>query len=405
MEQVITHNISGMTRIYISTNGCEPTASDTGRLLRELESYGAQRVEQRQEAEIAVYLGCTFTRQKEVELEEQIADLLGREQTRLVVVSGCYLSKQGEDPRLHHVRSKDVVEFLKPHLSAADALEVDVAALVEQSGSEEAQNALITISDGCFGSCTFCSIKTVRGTHRSRPVREILADVGAVAKHVGTVKLTGIEVAGYGMEAGLSYGLDTGHSLARLVQMINDAFPTLKIELGSLNPKLMKRMSDAELAVLASDYVTGNLHLPLESASTRVLKEMRRGYTYEEYLRTKQRLEKAGVTRFSTDLIAGFPTETEEDHQASLRFLEEHDLELAQIFFYEPRPGTEAAEQHGLPREIRVDRALALIAQYTASYAKSHGHTLNELISGDVTPPYNTNINLNEDELAHHETT
>ena len=379
-----------MKRFFISHNGCEPTAFDAQRIERTLLSHGAVRCSTSSEADVVVFLGCTFTREKELELEREIESLLKNESFRLIVIAGCFLAHYRNDERLHFVRTGDVANFLQPHLIEGDPLNDDVARL-GQTQAASGDKPIITISDGCYGSCTFCSIKTVRGTHKSRPIREILADIAVVSDSARTLKLTGIEVAGY--------GLDCGYSLAWLLKQIHHDFPRLCIELGSMNPKLLKRMPEADLEILGADFVTGNFHFPLESASSKVLRDMQRGYSWEDYADLWQRLSRAGVTSFSTDLIAGFPTESAQDHQASLRFLDEYRLEFAQLFFFEPRPGTEAAAMPGHPRDLRVDRMLELLAHYSATYMLARGLEMNALVSGAVSLPFNTNLNLNNEEL------
>ena len=320
---------------------------------------------------------------------EQIDRLVDLQRAQMIVVSGCYLREHREHPKLKFARTSDVPALLDEYLRSRKSGEYK--AKVEDKGNGNKQ--VISISDGCYGSCTFCSIKLVRGAHRSRPLTDILEEVSGAVQYCNTVKLTGIETAGY--------GLDCGSSLGSLLGTLFDAYPDLRVELGSLNPKLLCRYSREDLSKLAHPNVTGNIHIPLESASTTVLKSMRRGYTYKEYDRIWSQLSEMGVTRFSTDLIAGFPGESEDDHRLSLRFLETHDLKFAQLFFFEPRPGTNAAQQPQLDRSWRMARALELVAQYTASYMKFNEVDPVRMIQGQIVLPFNSNLNIKREELEH----
>lgn len=381
-----------MTTVCVSHNGCEPTGFDRDRLVHKLQRDLGVEVTRLEEANVVVFLGCTFTQQKENELRDKINGLVAGLQTKLVVVGGCYLAKYQQHPKIRYARTRDVPKAIEQYLKETGG---DYRGANEKGVTirPATPSSIVSISDGCYGGCTFCSIKTVRGTHRSRPVSEVMADIGQVAAHTHTVKLTGIETAGY--------GLDIGMTLGHLLREVFRTFPHLTVELGSLNPKLVCRFAEADLRMLVDERVTGNLHLPLQSASNRVLREMHRSYTWEAYDDLKSRLAAMGALKFSTDLIAGFPGETDEDHAATLSFLENHELEFAQIFFYESRPGTGAALKPMLDWNTRVGRGVELIAQFAVSYMRFKQVSPEAVIRGEVVLPFNSNLNIRKEELKH----
>lgn len=377
------------TSIFISHNGCEPTGFDATKLVERLGAGLGCVSSPIEDAEIVVFLACTFTQQKENEFIEKIERLTESMAASLIVVSGCYLREYCQHPKVKFARTADVPKLVEEYLRRKASMPSGrtLPSLEQGNGSIP----VVSISDGCYGDCSFCSIKSVRGTHRSRPLAEVIADIARASTHSDVVKLTGIETAGY--------GLDVRTSLAGLLREVFNSFPKIKIELGSLNPKLLCRFSDEDLCILAHENIVGNIHIPLQSASTSVLEVMRRGYTYKAYERLWSRLSEMGVRKFSTDLIAGFPIETPEDHRLSLRFLDTHDLEFAQVFFFEPRPGTKAADLPQLDRHIRVERALELIAQFAVNYMRAKSISPEEIIRGDVALPFNSNLDLGKEEL------
>lgn len=373
-----------MRSVYVSTNGCEPTQADAEKVRADVVRWGGRAVHSIAEADIAVFLGCSFTQQKEDETKSAILDLLEAERLQSLVVAGCYLSHYVDHPRAHFIPTAEVARHLHDTLALNRPVDEDIAN--HPTPVNEEAVPLVTISDGCYGSCTFCSIKSVRGRHRSRPMVEVMKEVKEAHARSGAVKLTGIEVAGY--------GLDLGESLGLLLRQLWDAMPTLNLELGSLNPKLLLKMKDADLATLADERLTGNVHLPLESASTRILREMCRGYSFDQYEMLWNKLRTLGVRRFSCDLIAGFPTETEAEHHQNVDFLATHPLEFAQLFFYEPRPGTEAASLPQVPRAVRMERCLDLVCEFTAAYCERKVIPAAAVVSGQVGAPLNTNLGL-----------
>lgn len=379
-----------MAKVFVSHNGCEPTEFDAARLIQILLNDLGLEVGTISKPNIAVFLGCTFTQQKENESLEFINSLIADSQHDLVVVSGCYLNTFTH-PKVSFARTVDVPRIINDYMRKVGCT-FRVSEGKDIETTQYSPTPFVSISDGCYGSCSYCSIKSIRGGHRSRPMSQVMADIEQVASQTSKIKLTSIETAGYGLDIGLTLG--------DLLRSVFRTFPYLTVELGSLNPRLVSKFTNLDLRSLADEHIVGNLHLPLQSASNRVLRAMRRGYTWEEYEGLKSRLSLMGAKRFSTDLIAGFPGETENDHIATLSFLKDYELDFAQIFFFEPRPGTEASSMPMENRSTRVMRGVELIAQFALSYMRYKDINPVSVIKGDVVLPFNSNLNIRMEDFA-----
>ena len=216
--------------------------------------------------------------------------------------------------------------------------------------------AYIKICDGCDGKCSYCIIPHVRGAVRSKPRNEIISEV-ATLTHNGCreVVLTGIETA--------SYGKDINDSLAGLLSAVA-AIPGApeRIRLGSLEPTVVR--DDFISVVTGNDNIMPHFHLSLQSGCTRTLNAMRRKYTAEGALSRIEALRKAiPDVMLSTDIIVGFPGETEEDFTQTLRYAECARFLHIHVFPYSPRRGTPAAEmKDSVPESVKHERSARLIA-------------------------------------------
>ncbi|MBW2000110.1 MAG: radical SAM protein [Deltaproteobacteria bacterium] len=364
-------------------NGCDPLEVDAAGVRRRLRDTLGLIPAPVEEADLVVFMGCTFSQQKEEEFERHLVSLCQPSNGRLVIASGCYLEKAMRCPNVKYCRASEIVELVASTLDLAP-ISQGSASLPIQAGS-----GIVLVSEGCYGCCTFCSVRLVRGQHRSRPVNEIIQDIRVLFHHNGSVKLAGQDVA--------AYGRDIGKTLWDLLLTISEEFPNIQVELGPLGPEWLIRSKNDELSLLASKNISGNVHVPLQSASNTVLRRMQRRYTYEEFGNLWGRLCQVGVQKLSTDLMAGFPGETIEDHEKTLDFLATHRLAFAQVFMYEPRPGTEAALREPLPRRTRMERTMELIAAYLSTSARFRSVDIENLALSTSEMLFNTNVQLEED--------
>ncbi|MFH0796102.1 MAG: MiaB/RimO family radical SAM methylthiotransferase [Candidatus Omnitrophota bacterium] len=216
--------------------------------------------------------------------------------------------------------------------------------------------AFIKVEDGCSKRCHYCLVSRIRGPVRSRPINEVISEIqGLISNGYREIVFSGINL-------GL-YGSDSGLSLTSLLQQVF-ALPNLpdgfRVRLSSLEPDLV---SPDLIDLMANDQrIYPHFHLPLQSGSERILKKMGRGYTTAEYFSLVNRIRsKIPNLILTTDLMVGFPGETEEDFQATLDFAKSLRFMKAHIFRFSPRPGTPAASfPEQVPETIKKKRSTLL---------------------------------------------
>jgi len=342
----------------VRTFGCQMNEHDSERAAGILEAFGYRRAQDPLDADLVLLNTCAVRENADERLYGTLGHLKGIKDARqaegrdlTIVVGGCLAQKDGAGvaeraPWVDVVYGTHNLGNLPDLLARADAdhlpvvelletLEVFPSALPSQRGVRH--HAWVSISVGCDNNCTFCIVPALRGPERSRPVSEIVAEVRAlVADDVVEVTLLGQNVNSYGRDLG-------GHALfSGLLRELGEVDGLLRVRFTSPHPRDFT--PDVLEAMAATANVMPHLHLPLQSGSDRMLREMRRSYRQERYLelvdRTRELLPDAALT---TDIIVGFPGETEEDFAATLHVVELVRFDQAFTFQYSPRPGTDAA--------------------------------------------------------------
>lgn len=364
---------------YVRTFGCQMNLHDSERVAGVLDECGCICVDDPDHADIVVFMTCCVREKADQHLYGQASVMVsaptppsGR---RVVAIGGCIAQRDGEMIR-EHVACADVV-FGTSAISSLPALLADAFAgdgsRAEVDTVEEGRpfstdlpshratpfHAWVPIMTGCNNFCTYCIVPYVRGREKSRTIESVVSEVEQlVSGGVREVTLLGQNVNSYGRNI---YGEPRFAELLRRVAGTG----VERIRFTSSNPK---DLSDATIAAMAeTPAVMPHLHLAVQSGSTRVLRAMNRSYTREEYLELVGRLRAAmpGLA-LSTDIIVGFPGETEEDFQDTLSLVREASFSSAYTFIYSRRPGTPAAEMaDDTPREViqeRFDRLAALVA-------------------------------------------
>lgn len=364
---------------YVRTFGCQMNLHDSERVAGVLDECGCICVDDPDHADIVVFMTCCVREKADQHLYGQASAMVsaptppsGR---RVVAIGGCIAQRDGERIR-EHVACADVV-FGTSAISSLPALLADAFAgdgsRAEVDTVEEGRpfstdlpshratpfHAWVPIMTGCNNFCTYCIVPYVRGREKSRTIESVVSEVEQlVSGGVREVTLLGQNVNSYGRNI---YGEPRFAELLRRVAGTG----VERIRFTSSNPK---DLSDATIAAMAeTPAVMPHLHLAVQSGSTRVLRAMNRSYTREEYLELVGRLRAAmpGLA-LSTDIIVGFPGETEEDFQDTLSLVREASFSSAYTFIYSRRPGTPAAEMaDDTPREViqeRFDRLAALVA-------------------------------------------
>ena len=360
MSDVAHSTVRAHPRTYaVRTFGCQMNEHDSERAAGILEAVGYRRASDPLDADLVLLNTCAVRENADERLYGTLGHLKGIKDARLadgrdltIVVGGCLAQKDGaavaeRAPWVDVVYGTHNLGNLPDLLARADAdhlpvvelletLEVFPSALPAQRGVRH--HAWVSISVGCDNTCSFCIVPALRGPERSRTIGDILAEVqGLVADDVVEVTLLGQNVNSYGRD------LDGRARFADLLRMLGDVDGLRRVRFTSPHPRDFT--PDVLEAMAQTANVMPHLHLPLQSGSDRVLRDMRRSYRRERYLelvaRTRELLPDAALT---TDIIVGFPGETEEDFLDTLDVVERVRFDQAFTFQYSPRPGTDAAE-------------------------------------------------------------
>jgi tRNA-2-methylthio-N6-dimethylallyladenosine synthase len=268
------------------------------------------------------------------------------------------------------------------------AVEADTDVLVDLSGhlySNNQVSAFISVMRGCNRFCSYCIVPYVRGREKSRPADDIVEEAETlVDSGIREIVLLGQNIASYGLEG---RGQSTAESpFAELLKELSMIKELRRIRFTSPHPQYF---NDKLIEAVANiPKVCKNLHLPLQSGSDRILKLMNRHYTAEKYLSIVNSLKgKAPGITFSSDIIVGFPSETEEDFLATRNLMNEVSFDNAYIFKYSPRSGTKAAEmKDDVPQSVKEERNQILLADLEKTTEKNNkalvGKTLEVLVEG-----------------------
>jgi tRNA-2-methylthio-N6-dimethylallyladenosine synthase len=361
-------------RYLLRTFGCQMNEHDSERIAGLLEADGMVRTDDAARAEVIVLNTCAVRENADNRLYGNLGHLrpLKEVNPRLrIVVAGCLAQKdrgliQRRAPWVDVVIGTHALPSLLELIrqSEIDGPQMDVREYTEVFPSalparrEVAHHAWVSIAVGCDNRCTFCIVPLVRGPQLSRPMGEILAEVQGLARRgVVEVTLLGQNVNTYGRDLTVP-GSSRRPLFAELLRAVNDIPGIHRIRFTSPHPHHFT--PDVIEAMATSENVCEHIHFPLQSGSDRILRLMNRSYRSQRYLSWVHRIREAipGIA-FSTDVIVGFPSETEDDFQETLRVVGEAQFDSAYTFQYSPRPGTSAFSippQDHVPKEVVQDR-------------------------------------------------
>ncbi len=363
-------------RYYIETWGCQMNVHDSEKLAGSLHAEGYTKAESAEDADVILLNTCSI---REKAAEKMFSDLgriraiKNRRPELLIGVCGCVAQQEGEaifrrapyvdfvmGPRstgslpdtVRRLRGETVRKRTVDTEYRRDSIEFPFDR-IRREGPHRAK-AFVTIIEGCNHRCTYCIVPTTRGREVYRPMDQVLAEVRSLAER-GTYE---IEFLGQTVNA---YRDPEGNTLAELLHAASEVEGIRRLRFTTSHPA---QMTDAIMEAVAAcrPVVCPYLHLPVQSGSTEVLKAMRRGYTRERYLEKIAALRaRIPEITFGTDIIVGFPTETEEDFQQTLSLLEEVEYDSCYSFAYSPRPGTASLElEDNVPQEEKAERLARL---------------------------------------------
>jgi tRNA-2-methylthio-N6-dimethylallyladenosine synthase len=408
-------------RFLIRTFGCQMNEHDSERIGGVLIADGMTPTEDPGDARVIVLNTCAIRENADNKLYGNLGHLKplkDRNPELRIVVAGCLAQKdQGTIQRrapwvdvvvgTHALPS--LLELLArserdgPQMDVREQTEVFPSAL--PAARHDDVRAWVSIATGCDNACTFCIVPFVRGAQRSRPIGDILAEVQAlVAAGVVEVSLLGQNVNTYGRDVSVP-GSARRPLFAELLRMVNDVDGIERIRFTSPHPHDFT--PDVIDAMAASDKVCEHIHFPLQSGSDRVLRAMQRSYRRERYLGWLDRIRAAiPEVAVSTDIIVGFPGETEQDFADTLDVVARARFDSAYTFQYSPRPGTRAAAMpEQVPKEVvqeRFDRLVELQTAITAERNEAQVGTLVEvLVEGDGKRDGSTQARTRTNRIVH----
>ncbi len=329
-------------KVYLRTFGCRANHYDSEAVRAMVEANGHAVVARAADADAAVFNSCAVTSEAEAELRKAVRKS-ARERTGLrSIVMGCAAALDDARPAALRIASLPSVDGV---IAGADldgvarALGIAHRPLEARTSTQSGTRALLRIQDGCDEHCTFCATTLARGANRGRPIDELVHEASLLAERHPEIVITGIHIG--------TYGADIGHSLGELMERLVGDVPVVRFRLSSIEAtELDERL--VELLAAAPHRLAPHVHAPLQSGSDRVLRRMgRHWYTRATYGAAVERLaDRMPILGLGADVIAGFPGETDDDHAATLRLVEDLPFTYLHVFPYSPRPGT-AAERLG----------------------------------------------------------
>jgi len=322
-------------------------------MLQALRQKGYQIVPFNEKADIYIVNTCTVTNIADRKSRQMLHKAKKTNPAGIVVAVGCYVQSDTQaveadsavDLFIGNNKKKDLVEILENYLDGVaqeNVIDINQTSEYEEMrlvSTAEHTRAYIKIQDGCNQFCTYCMIPYARGRSRSRRKQDVLEEIrGLAAAGYKEFVLTGIHISSYGMDL----KDDREENLLTLVQAIDGIEGVERIRLGSLEPRIVTEAFAKSLA--ERKHICPHFHLSLQSGCETVLKRMNRHYTPEEYLEGVAYLREAFVhPAVTTDVIVGFPGETQEEFEATRRFIETVGFYEMHIFKYSKRKGTKAA--------------------------------------------------------------
>lgn len=354
-----------MKKVALHNLGCKVNAYELDAMQEMLENNGYEIVPFREGADIYIINTCTVTNMADRKSRQMIHRAKKMNPDALVVAMGCYVQAQEGtdevdeciDVRIGNNCKKDLLQILEEHTRKA-VIDINHTKEYENlhiSRTGEHTRAYIKVQDGCNQFCTYCIIPYARGRVRSRAKEDVIQEVRDLAKNgYKEVVLTGIHLSSYGVDL-------ENENLLSLILAVHEVEGIQRIRLGSLEPRIITEEFAKRLSELPK--ICPHFHLSLQSGCDETLRRMNRRYTSEEYYEKCQILRKYfDNPALTTDVIVGFPGETEEEFAKSKAFIDKVDFYETHIFKYSKRKGTKAAVmENQVPENIKTIRSNELL--------------------------------------------
>lgn len=357
-----------MKKAALHNLGCKVNAYETEAMQEILENAGYEIVPFAEIADIYIINTCTVTNIADRKSRQMLHRARKQNPDAIIVAAGCYAQAQENEKHpiepcvdivIGNNRKKDLLQILKQYelqrQKTKEVIDINHTKEYETlhlTKTGEHTRAYIKVQDGCNQFCSYCIIPLARGRVRSRTTEDVVKEVTALAENgYKEVVLTGIHLSSYGLD------LEQGNSLLSLILAVHKIEGIQRIRLGSLEPRIITEEFARTIAALPK--ICPHFHLSLQSGCDATLKRMNRRYTSEEYYEKCVLLRKYfDHPALTTDVIVGFPGETEEEFAASKAFVNKVDFYETHIFKYSRREGTKAAVMDGqVPEPVKTRRS------------------------------------------------
>lgn len=365
-----------MKKAALHNLGCKVNAYETEAMQEILEQSGYEIVPFHEKADVYVINTCTVTNMADRKSRQMLHRAKKLNPDAVVVATGCYVqAKEGEvdacvDIVIGNNKKHELASILEEYFRAREGEQagagwkeiIDISHTPEYeemrlTRTGEHTRAYIKVQDGCNQFCSYCIIPYARGRVRSRRKEDVVSEVRTLAESgYKEVVLTGIHLSSYGLD------LDQGEDLLSLICAVHEVEGICRIRLGSLEPRIITE--DFVKTISSLPKMCPHFHLSLQSGCDETLRRMNRRYTTQEYYEKCQLLRQYfDHPALTTDVIVGFPQESEEEFEKSMAFVDKVDFYETHIFKYSRREGTKAAAMDGqVPEQIKNARSARLIA-------------------------------------------
>lgn len=403
-----------MKKVAFCTLGCKVNQYETNAMEQKFLQAGYQIKNFNEKADIYIINTCTVTNMSDKKSRQMIRKAKQLNKNAIVVAVGCYVQTAKEelenikelDLILGNNEKKDIVQYVEKHQNGI--MQIKYNDVLHQDEYDEygfvthieQTRAIVKVQDGCDRFCSYCAIPYARGKVRSRKLENIIEEVTKLAQNgIKEVVITGIHIASYGKD------FNENIRLIDVLEKINEIDGIQRIRLGSLEPMLINEDFLNRLSKL--DKICHHFHLSLQSGCDETLKRMNRRYTTEEFRNVVNLLRNTyNDVILTTDIIVGFPGETEEEFKKTYEFLQEIKFYKMHVFKYSKRSGTKAAIMpNQIKPEIQEERSKKLIElsdlnqkEYNKQYLGKTVEVLFEEQSGEYIKGHTQNyivVNVN----------
>ncbi|KEI92002.1 (dimethylallyl)adenosine tRNA methylthiotransferase [Clostridium botulinum B2 275] len=382
---------------FISTYGCQMNEEDSEKLSGMLKKEGYIRTEEREDADVIIFNTCCVRENAELKVYGNLGILKGlksKNPNLIIAVTGCMMQQKGmaetikkKFPFVDIIIGTHNLHNFPNYLNEVKKKDISVLKIQEKENSiienmpidrKNSMKAFVTIMYGCNNFCTYCIVPYVRGRERSRTPENIEAEIKKlISEGYKEITLLGQNVNSYGKD------LEPNVTFAELLKRVNNIEGLERVRFMTSHPKDLT--DDVIEAIAKCDKLCEQIHLPVQSGSSEILKKMNRHYDREKYLDVVSKIKKLiPNVALSTDIIVGFPGETEKDFEETLSLVKEVEYDSAFTFLYSIRKGTPAAKfEDQVPEDVkhkRFNRLVEVLNEISAKKNKAYEGKIEEVL-------------------------